>query len=172
MFKPSELEKIVHSCWRHFWFVITWCWYFTLLFHMYPHLLCSFCPLLFDWVIHPFRIFSSNVKFVKYLDISSWILWKLCLKIFSFIQLLNDCKKQTIVINVFSSKTMNIMWCNLKATQMMCHLRSSSEKCPYDPFFCLYGQSSPYTSFAPKSGSHIHPHWTSYQLINLIDISL
>ena len=32
----------------------------------------------------------------------------------------------------------------------MCHLRSSSEKCSHDPFFCLYGQNSPYMSFAPK----------------------
>ena len=114
------------------------------------HMCFVFLPSAIQLGDSPFRIFSSDIEFVKCLDVSLWIWWNLCLKIFSFIHLLNDCKKQTIVINVFS-KTLNIMWCNLKALWMMCHLRNSREKCPYDPFFCLSGQNSLYTSLTPKS---------------------
>ena len=129
MFKWSELKKVVHSCWKHFWFVITWCWYFILWFHMYPYVLC-FSALCYSMGSSPFRLFSFDIEFVKCLDIIPWISWKLFLKIFSFIHLHNDCKKQTIIIKTFGSKTLNIMWCNLKALQMMCHLKDFQWEMP------------------------------------------
>ena len=86
--------KVVHSCWRCFWFVITWCYYFILWFYMYPHVLFFwffffFLPSAIQLGISLFRVFSSEIKFVRCPDVSPWILWKLCCKIFSFIHLLD-----------------------------------------------------------------------------------
>ena len=129
--------KVVHSYQKHFLI----CNHLVLIFfcdftciHM---CFVLFCPLLVNGQIH---LLDYNVKFVKcqFLNFMKTM-------ILSFIHLLSDCEKQSIVINVFSKAVIwrHSRWCVISGVPV--------RKCPHDPYICLHGQNRPYTPFTPKS---------------------
>ena len=102
-----------------------------------------FCPLPVNGPIH---LLDYYVEFVKcqFLNFMKTM-------ILSFIHLLNNCEKQSIVINVFSKALKNLCDVIWRHSRWYVILGVPVRKCPHDPCFCLHGWNSPYTPFTPKS---------------------